>query len=244
MQQERVAIVTGGAQGIGLSIVKMLVSEGVSVVISDINEVKAQQAADQIVNAGGRAIAVKTDVSDEQDVANLLERSLAAFGRVDILVNNAGIVQTGAVTEISGSDWERVLRVNVKGVFLCCRAVLPLMMAQTSGRILNIASVAGKRGGGLLGNCCYAASKGAVIAFTKSIAREAAPHGITVNGLSPALTDTDMTAGMSDGKRQAIVGMIPLHRAARPEEVAAAACFLVSERASFITGEIMDVDGG
>ncbi|MEG6584362.1 SDR family NAD(P)-dependent oxidoreductase [Dendrosporobacter sp. 1207_IL3150] len=244
MPRKRVAIVTGGARGIGLAISKELADEGVKVVISDINGERANLAAAEITAAGRAAIAVSADVSDANSVRSMIEQTIAEFGQLDILINNAGIVQTGPVTSITEDEWERVMGVNAKGVFLCCQAVLPLMMKQSNGKILNIASVAGKRGGGLLGNSCYAASKGAVIAFTKTIAREAAPYNININALSPALTDTDMTSLMSEENRQNIVGMIPLRRAARPEEVAAAACFLVSDRASFITGEIMDVDGG
>jgi 3-oxoacyl-[acyl-carrier protein] reductase len=244
MAEKRVAIVTGGAQGIGLAIVRQLSREGAAVVIGDVQQAKAQAAVDQVAAAGGQAIAVAVDVSREQDVAALMEQSLAAYGQIDVLINNAGIVQTGPVTAITESAWEKVMQINVKGVFLTCRAVLPLMMTRRQGWILNVASVAGKRGGGLLGNSCYAASKGAVIAFTKSLAREAAPYGIIVNALTPALTDTQMTSGLSDEQRQAILGQIPLKRAAKAEEVAAAACFLVSDQASFIVGEIMDVDGG
>lgn len=244
MPSNYVAIVTGGAQGIGLAIVRGLAAEGMRVVISDIDGNKARNAADEILAGGNEAIAIAADVSSEQEVEQLIAHTMKVYGRIDILVNNAGIVQTGQVTDITVNEWEGVMRINATGVFLCCRAVLPIMIAQCSGKILNIASVAGKRGGGLLGNSCYAASKGAVIAFTKSIAREAAPYGITVNALSPALTDTDMTSGLPDEKRQAIIGQIPLKRAARAEEVAAAACFLVSDKASFIVGEIMDVDGG
>lgn len=244
MTGNKVAIVTGGAQGIGLAIVRSLIAEGMRVVISDIDGDKGKAAANQILDCGQEAIAIAADVSSEEEVEQLIAQTMKVYGRIDVLVNNAGIVQTGQVTDITTNAWEKVMRINATGVFLCCRAVLPVMMAQRSGRILNIASVAGKRGGGLLGNSCYAASKGAVIAFTKSIAREAAPYGITVNALSPALTDTDMTSGMPDEKRQAIIGQIPLKRAARAEEVAAAACFLVSDKAAFIVGEIMDVDGG
>lgn len=244
MPSNYVAIVTGGAQGIGLAIVRGLAAEGMRVVISDIDGNKARNAAAEILTGGNEAIAIAADVSSEQEIEQLIAHTMEVYGRIDILVNNAGIVQTSQVTDITVNEWERVMRINATGVFLCCRAVLPIMIAQCSGKILNIASVAGKRGGGLLGNSCYAASKGAVIAFTKSIAREAARYGITVNALSPALTDTDMTSGLPDEKRQAIIGQIPLKRAARAEEVAAAACFLVSDKASFIVGEIMDVDGG
>jgi len=173
-----------------------------------------------------------------------VRQCLDRFGRIDILVNNAGMVSVGPLTGISAKTWDQVMAVNLRGVFLCCREVFPLMMAQRSGRIVNIASVAGKRGGGLLGNSCYAASKGGVIAFTKGLAREAGPYNINVNAVCPALTDTDMTSGLSGIQREAIVQSMPLGRAGKPEDIAAAVCFLASDAAAFITGEIMDVDGG
>ena len=146
----------------------------------------------------------------------MVRQCLDRFGRIDILVNNAGIVSVGPVTEITPETWDRVMAVNLRGVFLCCRAVFPFMMAQRSGKIINIASVAGKRGGGLLGNSCYAASKGGVIAFTKGIAREAGPYGINVNAISPALTDTEMTGGLTAKQREAILQSMPLDAQASP----------------------------
>jgi len=240
----KVALVTGSGRGIGRAIAVALAKEGAKVVISDLDGDSAARVGDEISALGREALAVQTNVAEEAQVQEMIRRCLDRFGRIDILVNNAGIVSTGPVTELSVETWDRVMAVNLRGCFLCCRAVLPLMMAQRSGKIVNIASVAGKRGGGLLGNSCYAASKGGVIAFTKGIAREAAPYNINVNAVSPALTDTEMTSGLTGKQRESILQSMPLGRAGKPEDIAAAVCFLASDAAAFITGEIMDVDGG
>ncbi len=174
----------------------------------------------------------------------MLRRAIERFSRIDILVNNAGIVTTGPVTEITAETWDRTLAVNLKSVFLCSKAVFPLMMEQRDGRIINIASVAGKRGGGIHGNSCYAAAKGGVIAFTKSLAREGGPHNIRVNAITPAVIKTEMLDGLGEDKLQELVRTLPLRRAGTPEDVASAVCFLASDASSFMTGEIMDVDGG
>jgi len=189
-------------------------------------------------------MAVRVDVSAEEEVSALIRQAAQRFSRVDILVNNAGIVTTGPVTEISTETWDRTLAVNLKGVFLCSKSVFPLMMEQKDGRIINIAFVAGKRGGGMHGNSCYAAAKGGVIAFTKSLAREGGPYNIRVNAITPALIKTDMLEGLAPDKLEAILQALPLRRTGTPEDVAAAVCFLASDASSFMTGEIMDVDGG
>lgn len=195
-------------------------------------------------DAGRRVVAVRTDVSSEDEVTEMVRRAVEHFSRIDILVNNAGIVTTGPVTEITTETWDRTLAINLKGVFLCSKSVFPLMTRQKYGSIINIASVAGKRGGGLHGNSCYAASKGGVIAFTKSLAREGGPYNIRVNAITPALIKTDMLEGLPEDKLNAIVQELPLRRMGIPEDVAAAVCFLASDASSFMTGEIMDVDGG
>ena len=242
--KDKIAIVTGAGQGIGRAIALSLAEHGAHVAVIDINSEAAQRVAAEIQGLGQRAAALTADVADEQQVRAMVDAAASFFGRIDILVNNAGIVQTGPLTEISAAAWDKVMAVNLKGVFLCCKAVFPIMMAQRSGKIINIASVAGKRGGGLLGNSCYAASKGGVIAFTKALAREGGPYNINVNAVTPALTDTEMTSGLTMEQREAIIKMMPLGRAGRPQDIANAVCFLASDYAAFITGEIMDVDGG
>lgn len=244
MLTDKAAIVTGAGQGIGRAIALALAARGARVVVNDLNASHAQRVVEEIAAAGGQAFAYPIDVTEEVQVQAMVEACTARFGRVDILVNNAGIVQTVPLGEISAADWDQVMAVNLISVFLCCRAVFPVMQRQGGGKIVNIASVAGKRGGGLLGNACYAASKGGVIAFTKSLAREGAPYGINVNAVTPAFTATAMTSGIAPQERERILKLIPLGRVGQPEDVAKAVCFLASGDADYLTGEIMDVDGG
>jgi 3-oxoacyl-[acyl-carrier protein] reductase len=236
--------VTGAGRGIGRAIAIELARNGAHVVAIDIDLPNAQAVARAVKEEGRESMAVRVDVSAEEEVSALIRQAAQRFSRVDILVNNAGIVTTGPVTEISTETWDRTLAVNLKGVFLCSKSVFPLMMEQKDGRIINIASVAGKRGGGMHGNSCYAAAKGGVIAFTKSLAREGGPYNIRVNAITPALIKTDMLEGLAPDKLEAILQALPLRRTGTPEDVAAAVCFLASDASSFMTGEIMDVDGG
>ncbi len=212
--------------------------------VSDINLANAEVVAAEIFAGAGQSIARQTDVSSETQVAALVEATRERFAKIDILVNNAGILSTGPLLETSVEVWERTHAVNLKGVFLCTKAVLPTLMAQRSGRIINIASVAGKRGGGFFGNTCYSSSKGGVIAFTKGAAREAGPYNITVNAIAPAMIETEMIGAMPPDVRASLLRSLPLGRTGTVENVADAVCFLASDSASFITGEIMDVDGG
>jgi 3-oxoacyl-[acyl-carrier protein] reductase len=221
-----------------------LARQGAHVVVSDVNLQIAETVSSDIERLGRNTVAVRADVSSEAEVSQMVRRAVERFSRIDILVNNAGIVTTGPVTEITAETWDRTLAVNLKGVFLCSKAIFPLMMAQRDGRIINIASVAGKRGGGILGNSCYAAAKGGVIAFTKSLAREGGPYNIRVNAITPAMIKTEMLDGLGENELQEIVRTLPLRRAGTPEDVASAVCFLASDASSFMTGEIMDVDGG
>ncbi len=242
--KDRVALVTGAGRGIGRAIALGLARDGASVVVSDINLAIAQSVAAEIERDGGQSLAIETDVSSEAHTQEMVKAALERFGKIDILVNNAGILATGPLLETSVEVWERTHAVNLKGVFLCTKAVLPSMMAQRSGRIINIASVAGKRGGGFFGNTCYSSSKGGVIAFTKGAAREAGPYNITVNAIAPAMIETEMISAMPADKRESLLRSIPLGRTGSVEDVAAAVCFLASDGAGFMTGEIMDVDGG
>jgi NAD(P)-dependent dehydrogenase (short-subunit alcohol dehydrogenase family) len=236
--------VTGAGRGIGRAIALEVARQGASVTISDVNLENAQAVAREVESMDRGSLAVRCDVSSESQVRRMLAETVQRFRRVDILVNNAGIVTTGPVTEISAETWERTLAVNLTGVFLCSKSVFPLMIEQGGGTIVNIASVAGKRGGGLLGNSCYAATKGGVIAFTKSLAREGGPYNIRVNAITPAVIKTEMLDRLAENKLQDILRTLPLGRMGRPEDVAAAVCFLASDASAFITGEIMDVDGG
>ncbi|MBD8612094.1 SDR family NAD(P)-dependent oxidoreductase [Pseudomonas rhizosphaerae] len=240
----QVAVVTGAARGIGFAIAQALGQCGARVAIADLDGTAASAAAGQLRELGIEAIGVAVDVADESQVLAMVDTIEEALGGVDILVNNAGIVSTGPLLDVSAAEWNRVMAIDLTSVFFCAKAVLPGMMARRAGRIINIASVAGKRGGGLLGNSCYAAAKGGVIALTKGLAREAGPFNITANAITPALTDTEMTRALAPEARARVLADMPLGRAGSPRDIAAAVCFLASGAASFITGEIMDVDGG
>lgn len=242
--KDKVAIVTGSGQGIGREIALKLAAQGAHVVIADVNAECANAVANEIIGLGNKAMVALGDVTNEAQVQKMVADTIAQFGKVDILVNNAGIVLTGPLAEISPEAWDKVMAINVKGVYLTCKTVSAQMMERRYGKIINIASVAGKIGGGLMGNSCYATSKGAVIAMTKAIAKEMGPHNINVNAVCPTFTDTPMTVNFPKDKREIIIRNIPLGRAGKPEDIAAAVCFLASDEASFVTGEIMDVNGG
>jgi 3-oxoacyl-[acyl-carrier protein] reductase len=240
----RNALVTGAARGIGYAIALGLGQRGAAVAVCDLELEAAERAAEALRHLGIRAVGIRVDVSCEQQVAEMTAAVISSLGRIDILVNNAGICSTAPLLEVSSAEWRRVMAIDLDSVFLCAKAVLPGMMDRRYGRIINIASVAGKRGGGLLGNSCYAAAKGGVIALTKGIAREAGPFGITANAISPALTDTEMTSVLAPEARARVLADMPLGRAGTPRDIAGAVCFLASDAGSFISGEIMDVDGG
>ena len=244
MLKGKTAIITGSGRGIGRAIALAMAEQGANIVVNDVNMESAGEVVAEIEAMGRQAIAVKADVTSEEQIKQMIETCINRFGKLDILVNNAGIIQTVPVTEIDGKDWDRVMEVNLKGVFLCCKAALAPMKAQHGGKIINIASVAGKRGGGLLGNSCYSASKGGVIAFTKSLARESGPFGNNVNAITPAFTDTEMTRSIAPDKKEFIIKMLPLGRVGQPSDIAGAVCFLASSMSDYMTGEIMDVDGG
>jgi NAD(P)-dependent dehydrogenase (short-subunit alcohol dehydrogenase family) len=241
---DKVALVTGAGRGIGRAIALELARHGADCVICDINSENADNVADEVRSLGRKALAIYADVTSETEVEEMIRTCVDTFGKLDILVNNAGITSPTALVDTTLNEWNRLMDVNLKSVFLCCRAVLPVMQKQHGGKIITIASIAGKRGGGILGRSAYAAAKGGAIAFTKAVAREGAPFGINVNAITPGLTATDMTAEFVGEKRQSIIQSIPLGRAGLPLDIAKAAVFLASDYAEFITGEIMDVDGG
>jgi len=244
MQLEgQVAVVTGAARGIGRAIALALAEEGCGVVVSDIDEEGASRVAREIEALGRSALAVRTDVSQLEDVKRLFQEALGRFERLDILVNNAGIIRRGTLEDHSDADWELVMAVNLRGTYYCSREAARIMKRQRSGRIVNVSSVAGKVGD-ITSAPSYGPSKGAVDTLTKSLARELAPYGVTVNAVAPHAIETEMSAEWSEEKRRAVVSQIPLGRMGKPEEVAAAVVFLASPGAAFITGEILDVNGG
>jgi 3-oxoacyl-[acyl-carrier protein] reductase len=241
---DKVALVTGAGRGIGAAIAVTLAEYGCHVVVNDVAPLdRAQQVARDIEQLGRRALAVDADVSDHAQVQRMVEQAHQTFGRIDILVNNAGIIRRGTLVDHAPDDWEKVLKVNLWGPFYCAKAVVPIMIQQGSGKIINISSIAGKVGD-LASAPSYGASKGALNAFTKAMARELAPHGITVNAIAPHAIETEMSQEWPDEKRRQIIASIPLGRLGTPREVAEAAAFLASDGANFITGEILDVNGG
>jgi len=237
----KTALVTGAARGIGRAIALRFASEGASLVLAD--TLDAADVAEKVTRSGARALSFRVDVTDSAAVRRVVADSLGAFGSIDILVNNAGIIARGTILELTEETWKRVLDVNVNGAFNCCQAVIPSMMRNHFGRILNITSVAGKTGD-VTAAPVYGASKGAINALTKSLARQLAEFGITANAIAPHAIETDMSAQWSAEKRAEVIRGIPLRRLGRPDEVAEAAVFLVSEGAAFITGEVLDLNGG
>ena len=236
----KVAIVTGSARGIGREIALRLAEAGANIVISDI--AGAESAAEEIKKMGRRSLAVTADVSSAADVASLVEKTAGELGRIDILVNNAGIARDQLLLRMSDEDWEVVLNVNLKSVFLCTRAVLRPMIKQRWGRIISISSIVGIVGNP--GQANYASSKAGIIGFTKTIAREVGSRGITVNAIAPGFIVSKMTDQLSEEQKGEMLKRIPLGSLGTPRDVAEAVAFLASEEARYITGQVLGVDGG
>lgn len=238
----KVALVTGGAQGIGKAVALLLARNGADIVVSDINLEKAEETAKEVQALGRKALATKVDVATFGDVEKMVEAILTQFGKVDILVNNAGIARDKLILRMTEEDWDAVLNINLKGTFNCTKAVVRHMSKQKSGKIVNIASVVGEMGNAGQGN--YAASKAGVIGFTKTIAREFAQRGINVNAIAPGYIETPMTDALPDKVKEELKRLIPMDRLGKPEDVAEAVLFLVSESANYITGQVLNVNGG
>jgi len=243
-----VAIVTGGAGGIGAAAASAIAARGAYVAVADLRPAAAEETAARLRGDGFDVEAVGVDVGSEPSVRAMVETVLSRRGRIDILVNNAGVESSSPFLEITLTEYERVMRVNTTSVWLCCQAVIPTMLRQGSGCIVNVSSVAGQRGGGLLGTTAYATSKGAVIAMTKGLAREFSKSGIRINAVSPSLTMTDLAQRQLDrlapGTLNRVIAMTPIGRAGQAEEIAAVIAFLTSDDASFVAGHVLNVDGG
>ena len=237
----RVAVVTGSGRGIGRAIALKLAEAGASVVVNDIDKA-AEAVAQEIRAMGKQSQAVMADVSSASDVARLIETATATYNRIDILVNNAGINRDQLLVRMSDDDWDKVINIDLKSVFLCTRAVLRPMIKQRWGRIISLSSIVGLIGNA--GQANYASAKAGIIGFTRSVAREVASRGITANAVAPGFIDTEMTQQLSQNQRQELISRIPSGRLGSPEDVAAAVCFLSSEEASYITGQVLTVDGG
>ena len=237
----RVAIITGSGRGIGRAIALKLAEVGATVVVNDIGEA-AQGVAEEIRAMNRQSLAILADVSSSSDVARLMETTKATYGKVDILVNNAGITRDQILVRMSDEDWDRVLNVNLRSAFFCSRAVLRQMIKQRWGRIISIASIVGVAGNP--GQANYASAKAGIIGLSRTIAREVASRGITANVIAPGFIDTEMTQRLEEKRRQELMGHIPLGYLGSPRDVAEAVAFLASEEARYITGQILNVDGG
>ena len=240
--QGRVAMVTGAAGGIGTAVAQAFFSEGARVILTDLDVEACGRVGRASQKKAEDWMAVRCDVSREDGVGDLFRKIREKFGRLDILVNNAGIIYEGSIQEMDEEEWDRIFRVNLKSVFLCSREAIGLMKKQRSGRIINLGSVSGKTGG--VNTAAYAASKAGVNCFTFSLAKELAPFGIRVNAVAPGFIQTAMTGKLPEEKRMALIQAIPLGRPGEPKDVARAIVFLASEESNFITGEILDVNGG
>jgi len=239
---DRVAIITGGAQGIGRAIGLLLAKNGARIVIADINDKQAEKTAQEIALLGRKSLAVKVDVSNFSEAENLGKTVFDAFGQIDILVNNAGITRDGLFLRMKEEEWDAVIAINLKSVFNCSKAVIRYMGKQRGGKIISVASVVGQIGN--IGQANYGASKAGIIGFTKTLAREFASRGIMVNAVAPGFIETEMTRTLPEKVREGFISNIPLGRMGTPEEIAEAVLFLATDASNYITGQVINVNGG
>lgn len=240
----QVALVTGAQRGIGKAVAEAFAHEDANVILNDVcDEDDLVITANALSTYEGQCVAMKADVSQSDQVQAMIGQVEKQFQRLDILVNNAGIIRRGSIETVTEAEWDQVMAVNLKGTFNCCKAAADIMIKQRAGKIVNVSSIAGKTGD-ITSAPGYGPSKAAIDSLTKSLAMQLAAYGINVNGVAPHAIETDMSAEWSDEKRKAIIASIPLKRLGQPQEVADAVLFLASDKAGFITGEILDVNGG
>ncbi len=240
--KDKVALITGSAQGIGKSIAVAMAKEGANIIISDVNLELSNQTAQEIQQLGVKAIALKLNVTDPADVETSVKQAVEQLGKIDILVNNAGITKDGLFIRMKKEDWDAVLGINLTGVFNVTKAIAPLLMKQRWGRIINIASIVGQMGN--FGQANYSASKAGLIGLTKTLARELASRGVTVNAIAPGFIQTAMTDKIPAEVKQKMLESIPMGKLGQPEDIAAAAVFLASGAAEYVTGQVLAVNGG
>jgi len=238
----KVALITGGAQGIGRAIALLFARQGAQVVISDINLEKARETCQEIESLGGQAMAISGNVADAKAAEAMMEQAVEKFGGLDILVNNAGITRDGILLRMKEEDWDAVIAVNLKGAFHCTKAALRFFLRRKGGKIVNIASVTGEMGNA--GQSNYAASKAGLIGFTKAVAREYANRNIRVNAVAPGFIDTAMSQAIPEKGRELLIKQIPMERLGTPEDVAEAVLFLACPASDYITGQVLNVNGG
>jgi len=243
-ENTKVAIVTGAGQGMGRAVAELLAKDGVSVVINDINKNAIEKAADELEDSGLKVKPIAGSVTSSEDVDLLVNETISEFGTVNILINNAGVLKPTKVIDIEESEWDFVVGVNLKGTFLCSKAVLPYMQAQKWGRIVNFSSTAGKNVS-TVGGAHYTSAKAGILGFTRHLAKESGSYGITVNSVCPGLIDTEMVnSTISEEKKQEYANSFPIKRLGQVREVADLVGFLVSDKAAYITGASLDINGG
>ena len=239
--KNKVVLITGAAQGIGKATALAFAKEGANLVLVDVRELSGVKQT--VEREKRKVLALQVDVSSSGMVEKMVKATVDEFGRLDILVNNAGVISRGIIEKITDEELDRVLDINFKGVFYCCRAVIPIMKKQHYGKIVNVSSITAKRGDNTTAPC-YGASKGAILTLTRSLARQLGPFGINVNAVAPHAIDTPMMEYWDETKRKAVIESLPVRRMGKPEDVAFAILFLCSDEASFITGETLNINGG